>query len=80
LYPNPVKDVLHVQLQAGKRQDIMIYLYDIAGKQIQSNAATLNEGINESSISFSKTGTGTYILQYKNAAGNVLGTFKVVKD
>ncbi|MFT3910960.1 MAG: T9SS type A sorting domain-containing protein [Ferruginibacter sp.] len=80
LYPNPVKDVLNVQLQAGKKQTVTAIVFDITGKQLQVNAVSLNEGFNNTTVILDKLAAGTYILQYKNEEGSSLGTFRVVKN
>lgn len=80
LYPNPVTDVLNVQLQSDKRQFVNVSIFDVTGKQMQLLSTSLNAGINNTTINLSRFATGTYILQYKNAQGNNLGTFKIVKN
>ena len=80
LYPNPVQNLLNVQLQSDKRQTVGITVFDITGKQVQQSAVVLNEGINNTTVTMTNFARGTYILQYKNEEGSNLGTFKVVKN
>ncbi|MEO7522992.1 MAG: T9SS type A sorting domain-containing protein [Ferruginibacter sp.] len=80
LYPNPVKDILNVELQSEKRQVVSVILFDITGKQVQVSSTSLTEGLNNTTVELGKLAGGTYILQYKNNEGNNLGTFKVVKN
>ena len=80
LFPNPVKDVLTVQLQSEKQQRVTYTIYDITGKQVQASQGQLNQGLNSTSIPMSNLSGGTYILQYKDQQGGSLGTFKIVKD
>ena len=79
LYPNPVSDLLHVQLQSGKLQPVQLLVFDMAGKQMLATTINLVKGINNNNISFAGLGSGMYIIQYKDAAGARLGSFKIVK-
>lgn len=80
LYPNPVQDLLNVQLQSGKRQMVSLTIFDITGKQLQVSKISLNDGINNTTVAMTNLARGTYMLQYKNEEGSSLGTFKVVKN
>jgi dienelactone hydrolase len=80
LFPNPVKDVLTVQVQSEKQQMVNYVIYDITGKQLLVSQASLSAGINTTQVPMSKLSGGTYILQYRNTEGASLGTFKIVKD
>ena len=79
LYPNPVSDLLHVQLQSDRLQPVQAILLDMTGKQMQATTINLKKGINDTQIPFSGLGAGMYILQYKDAAGARLAVFKIVK-
>ena len=80
IFPNPVKDILNVQLQSEKKQTVAALIFDVMGKQLLTSSVLLNEGVNNTTIALSKLAGGTYILQYKDQQGNSLGTFKVVKN
>ena len=79
LYPNPVKDLLHVQVQSGKILSVQLTVFDIAGKQLFVKPVSLKNGLNDMNIPFHNIGSGVYIIQYVNAQGVKLGSFKVVK-
>jgi poly(3-hydroxybutyrate) depolymerase len=80
LYPNPVQDHLKVQIQSDKFQPVQLKLYDITGKQLLSRAIHLNNGLNDTNISFTDFSSAVYIIKYENAAGKNLGIFKIVKE
>jgi poly(3-hydroxybutyrate) depolymerase len=80
LYPNPVKDLLYVQVQSGKFQAVQLFVFDMTGKQLLTKTINLKEGVNDTNIPFANFGSGLYIIKYVNAAGNSLGSFKIVKD
>ncbi len=79
LYPNPVQDVLHIQVQSDKRQSVIAYVYDLSGKQVQSNSFTLNNGINNTAVSMMNVAPGTYFIQYKGEGSINYAVFKIVK-
>ncbi|MEO6489221.1 MAG: T9SS type A sorting domain-containing protein, partial [Ferruginibacter sp.] len=80
LYPNPVNDILHVQLQSDKRQTVQLSVIDITGKKLQLNSISLNMGVNDTNVQFGSFERGTYIIQYINEQGIKLGIFKIVKN
>ena len=79
-YPNPVDDVLHIQLQSDKHQAVTLTVFDITGKQLQSVSVQLNNGMNEQNLPFINLSKGAYIIQYKDEKGENTGTFKVFKN
>ncbi|MEP7164348.1 MAG: T9SS type A sorting domain-containing protein [Ferruginibacter sp.] len=80
LYPNPVSDQLHIQLQSEKRQSIQVFVYDITGHQLRIDQVKLNAGINETSLLFADLAKGVYIIKLINEQGSISGTYKIVKD
>lgn len=80
LFPNPVKDLLNIQLQSSKAQTVNATFFDITGKQLLQQTVLLQEGFNNTSISLSKLAWGTYVLRFKDQRGADLGSFKVVKN
>ena len=79
LFPTPVFNLLHLQLQSGKRQIVKFSVFDITGKFLESGAFDLKEGMNDASISFGNLAGGIYFIHVKNWQGIDLGTFKIVK-
>lgn len=69
VYPNPVSDVLHIDMPA----DGTVTIYNTGGQAVA--ALSLNAGVN--SIPFAQYGAGMYIVKAK--AGNSTLTAKVVK-
>ncbi len=79
LFPNPVLNLLHLQLQSAKKQVVQFSVFDVTGKLMQKDAVSLKEGRNEVAISFANLTNGFYIIHAKNELGIELGTFKIVK-
>ena len=80
LYPNPVTDLLHVQIQSDKLQSVQLFVFDITGKQLLAKTINLKDGMNETNIPFVHRGSGMYFIKYIDASGNLLESFKIVKE
>ncbi|MEO7046642.1 MAG: T9SS type A sorting domain-containing protein [Ferruginibacter sp.] len=80
LYPNPVSDVLHIQMQANSRLQVSFIIFDVAGKQVATQQNSLASGLNDLQINCNGLAKGTYILQARDANGNSIGNFKIVKN
>jgi hypothetical protein len=80
LYPNPVSDVLNLQLQSEKRQVVNAAVYDLSGKQLKLQVIELNNGFNEATIRLTDLAGGSYFIQLKSPDGSSAGTYKVVKN
>ncbi len=79
LYPNPVSDLLHLQIQSANVQSIQLLLFDITGKKIPTKIINLKVGVNEINTSFANLGAGMYILKIENGSGGNLGSIKIFK-
>lgn len=79
LYPNPVSDVLNVQLQSNSRMQVSFVILDVAGKQVGVQQNVLSTGINDLQINCNNLAAGTYILRCRDDKGNAIGNFKIVK-
>jgi hypothetical protein len=60
VFPNPVTDVLQVQLPSNKKETITISITDAMGKSVYTRTMQLNEGNNASSIPVQHLPKGTY--------------------
>ncbi len=80
LFPNPVSDMLHVQIQSAKLQSIQVLVFDITGKQMLSKSIDLKVGMNEINTSFANLGAGMYILKVENETGTKLSSIKIFKN
>ncbi len=80
LFPNPVKDLLHVQIYSDKFRPVLLSVFDITGRQMLSTTIYLAEGLNETKIPFSNLGSGVYYIQFKKETGSRLAGIKVVKE
>jgi Secretion system C-terminal sorting domain/Immunoglobulin I-set domain len=69
-YPNPVKDVLHLQLNVISDDIASLYLIDAAGKQVSAQLFRLNVGSNYKDIHMQHLPAGIYqlVLVSRNGA------------
>ncbi len=66
IFPNPVTDLLQVQIPAVRKEEAQISIYDAAGKKVYSKIQKLNEGNNAVSIPVNQLSKGTYTLSFNN--------------
>jgi hypothetical protein len=66
VFPNPVSDVLQVQLPSDKKEKVNIIITDAAGKSVYFKPLQLNEGNNAISIPVQHLSKGTYYLVIDN--------------
>jgi Concanavalin A-like lectin/glucanases superfamily/Secretion system C-terminal sorting domain len=69
LFPNPVSDVLQVQLPSGQKETVNITITDAAGKSVYFKPLQVSEGINAISIPVQHFSKGTYYLVIDNKEG-----------
>jgi sugar lactone lactonase YvrE len=62
LYPNPVKDVLYVQLQAEGQETMILQLSDMQGRVLQQQEVQLSRGVTGLSFNTSSLAAGSYLI------------------
>lgn len=67
LFPNPVSDVLQVQLPASEKEAVKIMILDAAGKQYYVQNLQLTEGLNAVSVPVARLAKGAYYLVAENS-------------
>jgi hypothetical protein len=75
LFPNPVSDVLQVQLPSQRKETVQIFITDAAGRRVYSKHQQLNEGNNAISLSVQQLSRGTYYLIMENQEGRQSKSF-----
>ena len=77
IFPNPVKDIITVQLNHSIRQNITIKLFDIYGQKIRElYSENIEVGKWSKSFDLSDLSQGVYFMQINNEAGS---TVKIIK-
>jgi hypothetical protein len=62
LFPNPVSDMLQVQLPSVRKETVQITITDAVGRTFYIKQQSLNEGNNAISIPVMQLSKGTYYL------------------
>ena len=63
VYPNPVSDVLQVNITSDKLDKASISVSDMNGKLVSVKAISLNEGANYININTANLSSGTYVIK-----------------
>jgi hypothetical protein len=69
VFPNPVSDVLQVQLPSSQKETVNITITDAAGKSVYFKPLQVSEGNNATSIPVQHLPKGTYYLFLNNKDG-----------
>ncbi len=77
--PNPFNDVLDIELEVGKEQEVRITLYNHFGGQIFERSQRISEGIQKINLHLQEIPAGMYIIQISNSSSRTLVN-KIVKQ
>ena len=78
IYPNPTTDLLTIDVAATTLNHLVIEITDLQGKKLgNSQYAGVS---NKIGISTANYAAGTYLLLLKNENGNLLGSYKIIKQ
>ncbi|MEN8121836.1 MAG: T9SS type A sorting domain-containing protein [Bacteroidota bacterium] len=76
VFPNPVKDILNIQIQSKQNLEIRWELINQSGRVIKTSNSFNNS--NNYQINFSSFENGVYFIRTFNKAGSYIKIFKVV--
>lgn len=79
LYPNPVNNILYLDVEMRKTQHMKLVVYNITGQQVYSNNLSLQAGNQTIRVEAELLPAGLYILQLKNTSGAGQMQYKFVK-
>jgi hypothetical protein len=64
IYPNPVKDIVNIDIQTNDPGEVQMSLYNILGTEVKKwETYYLNSGIQKVQLDLSQFKTGVYILR-----------------
>jgi PKD repeat protein len=66
LYPNPVKDLLHMQFSLSRNRSITVLLSDVAGRKVLEETRACNAGPNTLELNLGMMQSGVYQVQLKD--------------
>lgn len=80
VFPNPFNDMLNISVDTEKEHDLYIYMYDMAGRQVQSQfLANHFPGKKQYNISTANLAQGMYTLTIASEKGDFVKTVKITK-
>jgi len=62
MYPNPVIDRATIELAVDQNADIILTIYDIAGRQVDQQSSSVHKGDNKIQLNLSDLNTGAYVI------------------
>jgi hypothetical protein len=75
IYPNPVKDVMKVDINADKADKGVMIITDISGKQVYSRQVNVAAGNNTISVDISNITQGAYIIKIQLSDDTIVKKF-----
>ncbi len=79
VYPNPINDVLNIEMESFTNTSAKLVITDLAGKKVKETTLNVNEGINKFTIdNLGELNSGAYIINI-TADGNILFSNKFIK-
>ncbi len=81
VYPNPVDDVLNVDINLSLNGSLQLHVYDLAGKLISQKQISVLSGKEATTFSFAHFAAGNYVLNavFETGAESYYRNFKIVK-
>lgn len=79
VYPNPVKDIINVKINAAMIGQYTISIIDLAGRKIHEEKILNGGGEKEVSINLQKQAAQLYLVIIRNEKNEIIATQKVVK-
>ncbi len=78
LFPNPVEADLVVDLESIEKRDVQFFIYDVAGKQVETYTQTVEKGKNRIVFDVFRLPQGTYYLK-SNAGSGLASALRFIK-
>ncbi|MEI7492685.1 MAG: T9SS type A sorting domain-containing protein [Bacteroidota bacterium] len=79
VWPNPVSDLVTIQVSYDKPLNFNITLYNQSGQAVRTTKAKNQANTSVTSLDLSLLPPGTYIMNLSSEDGNMNSTYKVVK-
>jgi Secretion system C-terminal sorting domain len=62
-YPNPVQDILLVNVEAGEEAEILFQIFDLQGRIVAQQNALVTDGSNQVQMDMGRLASGVYLLK-----------------
>lgn len=81
LYPNPAKDIAHLEIDLKQNQPLEVVLTDMQGRVVYRSGKVLySAAMHTINIPIQNLPSGNYMYSLKNGDGNLLASGKLVKE
>jgi len=78
IWPNPVSDILHIDIETAKALDVEVQMTNLHGYKIQRTTESINSGKNYLKYDMSQYPAGVYYLSILSENGRI--SKKIIKD
>ena len=65
VYPNPTSGILNIEVNASQNSDVTMSVFNIMGQKVAEKNASINTGINTTSINTNELSSGVYFVTIK---------------
>ncbi|MEP6844785.1 MAG: T9SS type A sorting domain-containing protein [Panacibacter sp.] len=80
IYPNPVKDILNINITASIPSKYNFSAFDMSGKLLVNKYFDVAEGAQTFKVPLSNVAAGTYLIKVTDADGNVIAKQTILKQ
>ena len=75
IYPNPVKDIIKVDIDVDRADNGSIHIYDASGKLVFTRAISVQAGINQFNMDMNNLASGAYVIKVQLTDNTVIKKF-----
>lgn len=79
IYPNPVRDLISMQVETEKEDLLAIMITDISGKVVRRYSRPVREGLSELQLNLDGLNDGVYLIRLKGKSGHYSQKFMIQK-
>ncbi len=80
VYPNPITDLLNININASSAAGYNCLVYDVSGRLLFSKQYSVAQGTQIIQVPLSKLAPGIYTVKLTDAAGNIIARQNIVKQ
>jgi hypothetical protein len=79
IYPNPVRQLARVGIEAMEEEALWLELYDLNGRLLTGSSEKLQPGMNTLDIDMQARAAGVYVLRFRQGQ-EIIGNMRIVKN
>ena len=78
IYPNPVKDIVKMQLESDYKEIVNVYILSSDGRKVKSSIISFKKGFNEIDLPVTELLPGNYVIRF--SSNQQLFSYKFIKN